>query len=67
MKYTSPKSVFQERYKDAPEPKFLYGTHYSTPGYVLFFLARAGPYGYLTNEELLWPTDLVNASIVLIT
>ena len=25
-----------------PEPKFLYGSHYSTPGYVLFYLARIG-------------------------
>jgi factor associated with neutral sphingomyelinase activation len=24
-------------------PPFLYGTHYSTPGYVLFFLARIAP------------------------
>ena len=24
-------------------PPFLYGTHYSTPGYVLFFLARVAP------------------------
>jgi len=24
-------------------PKFLYGTHYSTPGYVLFYLVRAAP------------------------
>jgi len=22
------------------QPKFLYGTHYSNPGYVLFFLVR---------------------------
>lgn len=24
-------------------PKFLYGTHYSTPAYVLFYLVRAAP------------------------
>ena len=29
-----------------PEPKFLYGSHYSTPGYVLFYLARIGKYMY---------------------
>lgn len=23
---------FRRRYKEMPEPKFLYGTHYSTPG-----------------------------------
>lgn len=26
-----------------PEPKFLYGSHYSTPGYVLYYLARVAP------------------------
>lgn len=25
-----------------PEPKFMYGTHYSTPGYVLYYLVRIG-------------------------
>uniref|UniRef100_A0A2C9KF32 BEACH domain-containing protein n=1 Tax=Biomphalaria glabrata TaxID=6526 RepID=A0A2C9KF32_BIOGL len=30
----------KERLPDLPEPKFLYGSHYSTPGYVLFYLAR---------------------------
>ena len=32
----------QARYEDMPEPKFLYGSHYSTPGYVLFYLVRKG-------------------------
>lgn len=26
-----------------PDPKFMYGTHYSTPGYVLFYLIRYAP------------------------
>lgn len=26
-----------------PSPKFLYGTHYSTPGYVIGFLVRKNP------------------------
>jgi len=26
-----------------PDPKFLYGTHYSTPGYVLYYLVRHCP------------------------
>ena len=26
-----------------PEPRFLYGSHYSTPGFVLFYLVRAAP------------------------
>ncbi|KAI8736726.1 protein FAN [Biomphalaria glabrata] len=33
----------KERLPDLPEPKFLYGSHYSTPGYVLFYLARIAP------------------------
>lgn len=32
-----------ERYREMPEPKFLYGTHYSTPGYVLYYLLRKAP------------------------
>eukprot|EP00002_Diphylleia_rotans_P033924 TRINITY_DN7258_c0_g1_i1.p1 TRINITY_DN7258_c0_g1~~TRINITY_DN7258_c0_g1_i1.p1 ORF type:complete len:928 (-),score=199.57 TRINITY_DN7258_c0_g1_i1:277-3060(-) len=37
--------LFQERYKEMPdtEPKFLYGSHYSTPGYVLYYLVRKAP------------------------
>jgi factor associated with neutral sphingomyelinase activation len=34
---------FQNRYKEMTHPKFLYGTHYSTPGYVLFYLVRQLP------------------------
>ncbi|XP_030831134.1 protein FAN-like [Strongylocentrotus purpuratus] len=34
---------FRERRKDMPEPKFLYGSHYSTPGYVLYYLVRVAP------------------------
>ena len=26
-----------------PNPKFLYGTHYSTPGYVIGYLVRKHP------------------------
>uniref|UniRef100_A0A3Q3W5A1 Uncharacterized protein n=1 Tax=Mola mola TaxID=94237 RepID=A0A3Q3W5A1_MOLML len=28
------------RYRAMPEPPFMYGSHYSSPGYVLFYLAR---------------------------
>jgi factor associated with neutral sphingomyelinase activation len=35
--------AFRERFREMPEPKFLYGTHYSTPGYVLSFLVRTRP------------------------
>ncbi|EKX50523.1 hypothetical protein GUITHDRAFT_62014, partial [Guillardia theta CCMP2712] len=31
------------RFNEMPEPKFLYGTHYSTPGYVVHFLVRTYP------------------------
>lgn len=44
-------AYFQERYAAMPQgpdavgipPRFLYGTHYSTPGYVLYFLVRKLP------------------------
>uniref|UniRef100_A0A673KQN5 Protein FAN-like n=1 Tax=Sinocyclocheilus rhinocerous TaxID=307959 RepID=A0A673KQN5_9TELE len=32
-----------ERYRDMPEPRFMYGSHYSSPGYVLFYLVRVAP------------------------
>ena len=32
-----------ERYKEMPEPKFLYGTHYSNPSYVIGYLVRVKP------------------------
>eukprot|EP01112_Ceratiomyxa_fruticulosa_P018129 TRINITY_DN5758_c0_g1_i1.p1 TRINITY_DN5758_c0_g1~~TRINITY_DN5758_c0_g1_i1.p1 ORF type:complete len:946 (+),score=197.65 TRINITY_DN5758_c0_g1_i1:1578-4415(+) len=37
--------MFMERYEQIPDsqPKFLYGTHYSTPGYVLYYLVRQAP------------------------
>eukprot|EP00795_Rhopilema_esculentum_P001333 gene1333-15731_t len=31
------------RSKSMPEPKFLYGSHYSTPGFVLYYLVRVAP------------------------
>uniref|UniRef100_A0A8C3FKU5 Neutral sphingomyelinase activation associated factor n=1 Tax=Chrysemys picta bellii TaxID=8478 RepID=A0A8C3FKU5_CHRPI len=33
----------QTRYREMPEPKFMYGSHYSSPGYVLFYLVRVAP------------------------
>ncbi|KAG7168899.1 FAN-like [Homarus americanus] len=33
----------KERCKDMPEPRFLFGSHYSTPGFVLFYLVRQYP------------------------
>jgi factor associated with neutral sphingomyelinase activation len=32
-----------ERYKEMPEPKFIYGTHYSNPSYVINYLVRVKP------------------------
>ncbi|XP_017287828.1 protein FAN [Kryptolebias marmoratus] len=31
------------RYEGMPEPRFMYGSHYSSPGYVLFYLVRVAP------------------------
>ncbi|XXQ39809.1 BEACH domain-containing protein [Plasmodiophora brassicae] len=43
---------FRERYKEMPDdqPKFLYGTHYSTPGYVVYYLVREQPAYMLTLQ-----------------
>ena len=35
--------LFTDRTADMPEPRFLYGSHYSTPGFVLYFLVRKIP------------------------
>jgi hypothetical protein len=35
--------AYRKRFIDMPEPKFYYGTHYSTPGYVLHYLVRDAP------------------------
>lgn len=40
-------ATFKKRYYDMPEPKFLYGTHYSAPGYVIGFLFRKFPLAML--------------------
>ena len=37
-----PLACYQERYEQMRGTKFLYGTHYSAPGYVLYYLVRAG-------------------------
>lgn len=41
-------SIYKERYgqmaeEGGPDRPFLYGTHYSTPGYVLYWLVRSAP------------------------
>ena len=40
-------ATFLKRYNDMPDPKFLYGTHYSAPGYVIGFLYRKYPLSML--------------------
>ncbi|KAL3282016.1 hypothetical protein HHI36_005219 [Cryptolaemus montrouzieri] len=40
-----------DRYQEMPEPKFLYGSHYSTPGFVLFYLARLYPHYVLCLQS----------------
>ena len=37
-----PPPVPQARDQEMPEPRFMYGSHYSSPGYVLFYLVRIG-------------------------
>eukprot|EP00116_Pleurobrachia_bachei_P000820 sb/3461082/ len=32
-----------ERYREMPDPKFLYGSHYSTPGFITYYLMRSRP------------------------
>ncbi|KAM4688448.1 protein FAN [Discoglossus pictus] len=32
-----------KRYHEMPDTKFIYGSHYSSPGYVLFYLVRVAP------------------------
>lgn len=34
---------FKERFFEMPEPRYLYGTHYSTPAYVIGYLVRLYP------------------------
>lgn len=36
-------TLLQERYSEMSDPKFLYGSHYSAPGFVLFYLVRKYP------------------------
>lgn len=33
-------------------PPFLYGTHYSTPGYVMFWLVRAAPAHMVGTKDI---------------
>jgi len=33
----------KDRLNGMPEPKFLYGSHYSSPGFILYYLVRVAP------------------------
>lgn len=36
-------ATLKERFLEMPPPRFFYGTHYSTPAYVINYLVRAAP------------------------
>lgn len=40
-----------DRYEEMSHPKFMYGSHYSTPGFVLFYLARLYPHYVLCLQS----------------
>lgn len=40
-----------QRYDEMHQPKFMYGSHYSTPGFVLFYLARLYPHYVLCLQS----------------
>ncbi|KAF7269361.1 hypothetical protein GWI33_017614 [Rhynchophorus ferrugineus] len=39
-----------DRYNEMSSPKFIYGSHYSTPGFVLYYLARLYPHYVLCMQ-----------------
>lgn len=39
----SRRAFFEERFREMPPPRFHYGTHYSTPAYVINYLVRVSP------------------------
>ncbi|EEB19713.1 protein FAN, putative [Pediculus humanus corporis] len=41
----------KERTLEMPEPKFLYGSHYSAPGFVIFYLVRKYPHYMLCLQN----------------
>ncbi|XP_049854679.1 protein FAN-like [Schistocerca gregaria] len=41
----------KERYEEMSPPKFLYGSHYSAPGFVLFYLVRKFPHYMLCLQN----------------
>lgn len=42
---------FMERYHEMPPPRFIYGTHYSTPAYIIHYLVRAAPAAMLRLQN----------------
>ena len=57
-------AVLKQRYLEMPSPKYLYGTHYSTPAYVLHFLVRSAP-EYLLCLQVSSAQQILNDSIPL--
>lgn len=43
--------TFSQTYHEMPPPKFFYGTHYSTPAYVINYLLRAAPAAMLRLQN----------------
>lgn len=41
----------KDRFNEMPDPKFMYGSHYSTPGFVLFYLVRKFPHYMLCLQN----------------
>lgn len=39
------------RYEEMSEPRFMYGSHYSTPGFILFYLVRLYPHYMLCLQN----------------
>ena len=51
----------RERYAAMPAddpdfPRFLHGTHYSTPGYVMYWLVRVAPGEWCCGRRAAFPT-----------
>ncbi|VEN59952.1 unnamed protein product, partial [Callosobruchus maculatus] len=43
--------LYINRYNEMSHPKFMYGSHYSTPGFVLYYLARLYPHYVLCLQS----------------
>ncbi len=56
----------KSRREDLPDEKYLYGSHYSTPGFVLYYLVRKVPIVFPIILELFFNSNMIfNQSISL--